>query len=608
MKNIALSALLAGAGLYSPVSPAVSLEEIVVTGTRTPMAANKLPASITVFTREDIEERQVNSLPELLEGVAGIDVTVSGGYGKVTGVRMRGAESDHVLVLIDGVRIGSATAGITAFEHLPPSQVERIEIVRGPRSSLWGSEALGGVIHIFTRKGSGDEPRYSLDLGGGSFETFEATGGVSGEHKAFNYSAAVSWFDTRGIDARQPVPGPFGFDQPDNDGYDNISVHFRGGYRFGEAGEIDAFILRTEGTTEFDGTFQNESDFVQQVTGGSLLLNPVDNWLLGLRLSEARDETENFTPSGDFASRFDTRSRQLSWQNDVSLLDDHRITFGMDYRDDKVYSSTEYDQSTRDNLGLFGQYSVNFHGHQFVASVRWDDDEAFGSEITGGVGWTHTWRDRLRLYASYGTAYKTPTFNDLFWPGFGNPDLGPETAASYEAGLEGRHARFRWGLRAYHTDTEDLVVFSSRRFIPENVNEAQVTGVEGEFSAQWGDWNAWLGIEYLDPEDKMSGNRLPLRVKKRLSFDLRRDIGRFSLGGSLLAEGDRFDDAAGYRARVGGFVTLDLSGEYHFNERITLRAKVANLLDKEYRTVDTYNSFDRNYFVSVHYRSQPGKR
>ena len=606
MKNVFVWALFAGAGLYGPVAGAVSFEEIVVTGTRTPMEADKLPAAVTVIDRQDIEALQVSSLPELLRGVAGVDVTVSGGYGKVTGIRMRGSESQQVLVLINGVRVGSASVGITAFQHLQPAMIERIEIVRGPRSSLWGSEALGGVIHIFTRKGSDEKPRISLDAGGGSYDTFEVTGGVSGKYRDFDYSAAVSWFDSRGIDARRPTPGPYGVDQPDNDGHDNISVQFRGGYNFGAMGRIEAFIMRAEGTTEYDGNFQDESDFLQQVVGGVLSFNPVEDWNTSIHLSEARDEEDNYTPAGDFTSRFDTRRRQLSWQNNISLFDTHLLTFGVDYREDRVGSSTDYARSNRHNTGLFGQYGANFHGHQLIASLRWDDDEVFGGETTGGVGWSYSWRDLLRLYVSYGTAYRTPTFNELFFPFFGNPNLGPETAESYEAGLEGQHERFGWSIRAYRTDAEDLIATVCDQFFncaPENINEAQVTGVEGELSVQWGGWLAMLGVEYLDPENEATGARLPRRVKQRLSFDLRRDIGRFTVGGRVLAEGNRFDNADN-SIKVDGFATIDLTGEYRFNERLTLRAKVANLLDKEYQTINTYDSFDRNFFLSLHYRSR----
>ena len=455
MKNLLIRALLVGAGLYGPVITAANYEEIIVTGTRTPIETGNVPAAVTVINRQDIDELQVNSVPELLRGVAGIDVTISGGYGKAAEVRMRGTGTNHVLVLIDGIRVGSATLGFAAFEHLPPALIERIEIVRGPRSSLWGSEALGGVIQIFTRQGSGEKPRLSLDVGGGSFDTFEVTGGVSGEYRDFDYSAAVSWFDSLGIDARQPTSGFFGVDQPDNDGYDNISMQFRGGYDFGATGRIEAFIMRSEGTTEYDGGFQDETDFLQQAAGGSLSFSPAESWNTSLRLSESRDEMDNFSPSGIFSSRFDTRLRQLSWQNDISLFDRHLLTFGVDFREDKVDSSADYARTHRDNIGIFGQYGLNFHGHQLIASVRWDDDEIFGSKTTGGAGWSYAWNDNLRLYASYGTAYRTPTFNELFFPYFGNPDLSPETAESWEAGLEGRYERFGWSIRAYRTDAED---------------------------------------------------------------------------------------------------------------------------------------------------------
>ena len=172
--------------------------------------------------------------------------------------------------------------------------------------------------------------------------------------------------------------------------------------------------------------------------------------------------------------------------------------------------------------------------------------------------------------------------------------------------MEGQHERFGWSIRAYRTDAQDLITTVCDQFFtcaPENVYEAQVTGVEGEFFVRWEGWNAMLAMEYLEPENETSGKRLPRRVKKRLSFDLRRDIGRFTIGARLLAEGDRFDNA-GNTVRVNGFTTIDLSGEYRFSERLTLRAKLANLLDKDYRTVNTYNSFDRNFFLSFHYRSR----
>ncbi len=618
MKTPVVFVLLACFGMANPVTRAAgwtaraeqaSPEEVVVTATRRPTAREKLPTSVSIIRREDIETLQVASLPQLLSGVAGVDVTTNGGYGKVTGVRVRGSETDHVLVLLDGVRIESATAGIAAFQYIPVSQIERIEIVRGPHSSIWGSEALGGVIHIFTRRGKGDTPLYVLDAGAGSYDTATVSAGISGAEESMNYSAAVSYFDSAGIDARQPTPGRFGVDQPDKDGYDNLSVHLRGGYAFGDGGELDAFMLHAEGDTEFDGSFTDKSEFVQQVVGGNLRLRPLDNWAMQLRLSQSQDKSDDFAADGAFRSRFNTQRRQLSWRHDVQLVAQHDVSFGVDYRNDEIDSNTAYTATSRDNLGLYGQYSGNYQGHQLIASVRRDDDQAFGSKITGSVGWRYRWQGGLRLYASYGTAYKTPTFNELFFPGCSNPGLQPETAASWEAGLAGgrQDGMIAWAVSAYRTTFEDLIVttFNPVDFscLLNNVGTASVSGIEAVLEANWQGWQVHLAAEYLEPEDEETGRRLPRRVKQQLTLDLKREFGALSLAGRVLAEGNRFDDTAN-SIRVGGFVTLDVLAEYRVNHRLSFSAKVANLLDKDYHTVATYNSFGRNFFVGLRYRSR----
>lgn len=602
MKNILFTALLVGACCCPLGAGAVAFEEVVVTGARFPVQAGRLPASVTVLDRADLEALQTRTLTEALGGVVGADMTAAGGYGALTGLSLRGTASDHVLTLVDGFRLGSATAGQTAFEHLPLSQVERIEIVRGPRAALWGADALGGVIHLFTRRGVGAEPRFRLDLGGGSYGTLDATAGVDGAYQDFDYSAAASYFDSRGIDARQPTPGPYGVDQPDRDGYNNISGRFRGGYQAGDAGRVEVFFLRAQGTSEYDGGFQDETDIVQQAAGGALSWRLPGNWRTQLRLGETRDETENFTPAGEFASRFDTRRRQLSWQNRVSWGADHALVFGVDHRRDKVVSSTQYARSAQNSTGLFAQYGLGVGGHHLLGAVRWDDDSAFGSKVTGGAGWSYVGIERMRWYVSYGAAYKTPSFNELFFPGFSNPDLGPEEAESWEIGLERQGNEVGWSVRAYHTRVRDLILSTAASdWIPYNIGKARITGIESEFTVGWRYWDLSLGIEYLDPKDRETGARLPRRSKRKMSFNLVRRLDRWSLGARLHAEGDRFDDAAN-QVEVAGFATVDLLGEYRINDQTTVRARLANLLDKDYQTVATYNSFDRNFFVSLHYQ------
>ena len=302
---------LAAAGLLLGAAPSLfandAVEPIVVTATRTARTVDETLASVTVITRQEIERQQASSVQDVLRGVPGLSIANNGGPGKATSVFLRGTESDHALVLIDGVKVGSATLGTTAFQHIPVEQIERIEIVRGPRSSLDGSEAIGGVIQIFPRKGGGPTRPY-LKFGGGSFRTYDAAAGVSGggRHGWFNLSA--SGITTDGFNACNGKPSPNGAGcfviEPDKDGYRNVSGSARAGYRFANGAEVEVNALRAEGENRFDGGFVNESRSVQQVVGSRLRFAPTAPWHVTLAAGQSRDESDNFK-DGIFKSRFD---------------------------------------------------------------------------------------------------------------------------------------------------------------------------------------------------------------------------------------------------------------------------------------------------------------
>ena len=578
--------------------------EVLVTATRTAVSAYRIPASSTTITRDDIEKLQVRTLPDLLKGTAGVDLTTNGGAGTVTSVFLRGTESDHVLVLIDGIRVGSSTLGTTAFEHLPIEQIERIEIVRGPRASQWGSEAIGGVIHIITRKGAPDSGHWAK-VGGGRYSTYTGSGGLGGEVRNTHYSVSGSLLETRGFDARQPVPGPFGFDQPDADGYDNTAFHARLGHVFEAGGALDAFALRASGTNEFDGSFEDQSDFVQQVLGVSASWRPAKFWRVQARAGESRDETENFTPEGEFSSRFDTRHRELLIQSDIEVVANQTLTVGIDHRRDRVRSTSVFSKRARGNTGLFGQYFAHYGPHQLLFSLRADDNDAFGDEITGGAGWTYLRENGGRTYLSYGSAFKTPSFNELFFPNFGNPNLDPETSESVELGIEGVVMDMAWSFRAYRTDIDALIITvldpATGNFFPDNVDKARIDGVELELAAGFGGWDVSVALSMLDPEDRETGKRLRRRAEETLRVDFARDWRRWSVGGRWLAQGERFEDAETLN-RLSGYATLDLFGEYRFSTNLSIRVRLENVFDKQYELVDTFNSTDRNVFVSLAYR------
>lgn len=585
--------------LHAQESLPENLPEMVVTATRSgEEAKNQLATAATIYTRADIERLQVRTLPELLRGTTGIDVVQNGGYGKSTGVFIRGTNADHILVLIDGIKMGSVTTGTAAFENIPMEQVERVEIIRGSQSSLYGSEAIGGVIQIFTRKGGDSEtPKFTLDAGGGSYYTHRTAGTASGKYKNAWYSVGASHLGSEGFSAKAKPA-----DQ-DKDGYQNTAVNARAGYKFDNHADVEASFMRAQGTNEFDGFGEDNSEFVNQVIALSGNLDVMKNWRSTLRLGQTNDESQNFTSAGKFTSLFDSTRWNASWLNQFNITDQHQLIVGSDYRFDEVNSTTIYQQKSRYDVGVFGELHSQFFTDHFVnASVRFDNNEAFGDYVTGSVGWRFNWQHGISVLANFGNAFKAPTFNQLYWPnsgfGGGNPNLLPEESKSYEAGLVGDHHWGQWELRAYHIDVDNLIA----SWPPQNIDKAQIEGIEAEIGTEIYGFRPKLTMNLLNPENKLTGQRLPRRADKTLAFDLSKSFADIDLGAAVIAQGNRFDDVAN-KTPVGGFVTVDLRSAYHFNRNWMLSAKLNNLLDKNYQTVNTYNSPDRNFFVSIHYNN-----
>ncbi|PKM37161.1 MAG: TonB-dependent receptor [Gammaproteobacteria bacterium HGW-Gammaproteobacteria-10] len=589
----------------APDETPLHLPEMLITATRSDSPKEHLATASTVYTREDIERLQVNTLPELLRGSTGLDITQQGGYGKNSSVFIRGTNSGHVLVLVDGIRFGSVTSGTSPFELLPIDQIERVEIIRGPQSSLWGAEALGGVIQIFTRKGAQKEkPTITIDAGGGSFNTAKASGTISGRYQNSWYTLGASHFNSQGFDARQPTTGFFGVDEPDKDGFYNTGLNARLGHRFDNNAEMEATYMRSEGRNDFDGT-PNKMEFVNQVIGLSGAIDVLDNWRSTLRLGQSRDDADNFSPDGSFFSRFDSTRWNASWVNAIQLSDDHQLTLGSDYRLDEADSTTDFTELSRYDVGVFGEWHGRFFdNHHLNGSIRWDENEAFGDFVTGSIGWRSNWDYGISTFANFGNGFKAPSFNQLYWPGFGNPNLMAEESKSVEVGLAGNHDWLQWEVRAYHTDLDNLIVYvfdpATFNLSAENIGKAQINGIEAEIGTQIFGWNAKLGMNLLRPVDRETNNRLPRRTDRMLSFDLSRSFGPVDVGAFLLAEGYRYDDAAS-TTKVGGYATVDLRSAYHINKNWTVSAQLNNLLDKQYQLVNTYNTADRNFFVSIRY-------
>jgi len=589
------------------------LDPVVVTATRTPERADRTLAAVSVVDRATIEKRQLRSVPDALRGLPGVTVSSSGG---VASVYLRGTNSDSVLVLVDGVKVGSATLGTTPWADLPIQQIERIEVVRGPRSSLYGSKAIGGVIQIFTRRGGGDlTPRVTVT--GGSFNTAAISGGLSGggEHAWFNLSGDFA--QTDGFNACYGQIAPFagcGVFEPDRDAATQLGGSARLGYRFSERAEIDLSYLGANTTADFDGTrfSGNRSRSAQQVYGARTRLVPFTPWVVTLAAGYSLDKyTADYSDAEVervAAGDFDTQRDSLTWQNDISILAGHLLSLGVDYQRDRIASSVTYAEDSRADTGVFGEYQGEWRSATMNLSLRQDDNEQFGSYTTGSAALGYRFAPALQASVSYGTAFKAPTFNELYYPFFGNPDLDPEESNSLELGFDGALPESwvdgRWALNLYHTELDQMIAFDAFTQGANNIAQAEIQGLELSANAAMLDWDLGFSLTLLDPRNRSAGqddgNLLPRRPQQQGQLDLDRRFARWSLGATLFAAGRSYDDLANVYT-LDPYTLLDLRAEYAFTPSLRLQGRLKNVFDQDYETAAFYNQPGRAFYLTLRY-------
>jgi len=579
----------------------LSLDNQVVTATRTGQSLGANLGAVTRLDQRAIQRLQPTDMLDLLRRTPALSIVNNGGAGKSSTFGIRGSSSDHVLVLIDGVRIGSVTSGSAALHNLPIEQIERIEIVRGPRSSLYGSEAIGGVIQVFTKRGTGGDPKPWMSLTAGSRNHHGGSAGVSGGIGQGWYSAAVTSLSTRGIDARP------GRGDPDNDGYRELSGNLRAGYRFDNGLELEGHALESHSHSDFDSGYKANNDSKLKTHGLNARFSPLEPWRVTLQAARSEDQNDTFNGS-TFNSRFDTRRDSLGWQNDIDLAPGHLLTLGFDHLTDEVSSSTNYSENRRTNKGYYAQYLGQRGVHEWQLSLRHDDNEQFGRYNTGSIAYGLSLTDNLQWVASYGTAFKAPTFNQLYYPGFGNPDIKEETSRNIETGLRGEHDWGNWVVNLFRNEVEDLISsvnLGGGIYLSENIDKAVIKGVEFEIASHWLGWDWSSNLTLQDPANRSSrpgqGDLLARRAEQMFNLDIDRRFGRIGVGAGLHAEGRRWDNAANSN-ELHGYNTVDLRAEYWFSHAWRLQARISNLFDTDYETAASYQQPGRAGYLTVRYQ------
>ncbi|MDN5484724.1 MAG: TonB-dependent receptor [Pseudomonas sp.] len=607
MKRLCLALLLLPCAdlLADTRDQALKLSDVVISANRQVQARNDSSAANTVFTRADIDRLQPTSVTDLLSRVPGVQVAPTGGRGSLPGIFIRGTKSAQSLVLVDGQRIANTTSGDSGLQYLNVDQIERVEVLRGSRSVIYGSDAIGGVIQVFTRRNAeqGLQPR--LKLGFGSNQTWERSLGLSGgdEHTRFNLGASLD--ETAGINASHasfPSDG-------DHDAYRNQSISLNLSHSFSDELEAGFNLLDNRGKSEYDNSYgrydgatgqslgqKPYTDYTVSSASGYLDAKLNDSWQSRLELghSENRD-TKRDTLSDDY-SAFNTYRDSVNWQNDLTLDEQNSLIVGGDWYEDRFHGSTTFTENSRWNRAAFVQH--RFHSQWFSTELglRRDQNQQFGGQNSWSGTLTLPVNPDNDLLLSYSEGFRAPTFNDLYYPDtqYSNPNLQPETSKSYELQWRSQLTdSTRLEASLYRTDLSDAIILDAGK--PQNVASARINGFEAALKQELFGWQGNLGLSLIDPRDRDSGHTLARRARRTVNLDLDRQFDQLGLGASWQAISSSYDDEAN-RNRLGGYALLGLRSSWALNREVSLSLKVDNVLDKSYaRAKYSYLGENQNY-------------
>ena len=520
---------------------------------------------------------------------------------------LRGATTNQVLVLLDGVRVASLTTGATQLDQLMLDQIDRVEVVRGNVSSLYGSGAMGGVIQVFTRQGRG-APQANIDAGLGGDGTNRLRGSFSGEHGDTRFSVNLSRFETDGFSALKTsvVPGA----NPDRDGYRNLSLSASLAHRFAPGHEAGLRLYSSDGRVEFDNAFALAATDRHRGTtsvGSSILyLNNqlAPRWLSKLALSEGRDRFDNYT-NDNVTSRTQTRNSQFSWQNDVLIAPEHTVTLGLESLRQAISSTTAYVRSGRDVDALLLGYVGRIGRHALQLNLRDEEYSDFGSSRTHFAGYGFDLTEQWRITASGSKAFRAPTFNELFFPGFGNVNLRPERSRSSELGVQYAAGPHLARAVAFRSRIIDLI----NPFPIVNVNEATIDGFE--FSYRGTIWGADVraGLTLQDPVQHNAAAtdiQLVRRSKAFGSLSVGKSFGSWQLSGELLGSTRRFDNHItafpAQRVELTRYEVVNLVAVYRFSEQTSVFTRLENAFDKNYELAHAFNTQGRKLSVGLRHQ------
>jgi vitamin B12 transporter len=581
---------------------APALDTVLVTATRTPQSARDVVSDTLSISAEEISRSGAGSITELLQRQRGIEVTRNGGPGTNSGVFLRGSNSNQVIVLVDGVRIGSATSGAAAWNAIPLPAVDHIEVVYGPLSTIYGADAIGGVVQIFTRKGQGS---LALDasLLAGSYGTRSGAASVSGSAGAFSYALAAGRERADGFSATLPASASY---NKDDDGYDRKHANGRLSWQVARGHELGVQFLHSDQEADYDSGATVRAWSTQKLdTVAVYSRNSITSaWQMTAQAAQSRDKSGSFATT---ASQIDTTQSQYSWQNDIALGTDS-LQLLAEYRKEEVSANTAALARERSTTSWAASYNMKRGSHLLAAAARNDDSSQYGSKSTGSLGYGYRITPALRVNASVGSSFRAPTFNELYYPGFGLPDNRPEQGRNREIGIHYEQGGTALGAVAYRNRLTDLLVNTTpcpvagfRSGCAYNVNRATLEGISLSARQQLGNaFTLSASADLQDPQDDNSGKQLVRRARRHGNVALEYTAGSLRGGAEWQVSSYRFDDTAN-KVRLGGYGLLNLYTAWDFAPSWSVTLRWNNAAGKRYELARNYGTAGSSVYAGLRY-------
>ena len=606
-----LATALVASLLHSPAfaqTAVKKLDQVVVTAARAPQLEQNVVGDITVINQQELAKAGQNSVVEILARQPGIEFYNSGGPQTASSVSIRGANPNQTLVLLNGMRINSSVNGGANWNAIDPASIERIEIIRGAASSLYGSDAIGGVINIITKGNNEDQAtQFYGSVGVGSHKTIKSNVGLDGATDGFSYRFNASYAKSNGFNATNENNAFSYYD--DKDGYhsnafsgtlayewaadQSVGVNAYNSYINGDfdAGEFD--WMGNDVRAAFTQTRQQSYDIYSKNRLTS-------NWLSTVSFGLSKEQSNTLV----FDNRFSTLQRQYSWQNDFSITDNQDLTLLAERLEERITHNINYDNTRRNTNAFAAIYRADFGPHNLQASVRNDNISGYGNRTTGGLGYDFAINELWTVGAAANTGFKAPSFSQLYYPGSSNPDLSPEKSKNIEASLGYADAQSEFKVTVYQNKISNLIVSSFETgFIPFNVEKATIRGVTVYGAHDFGDLNLWASADFANPRNDDSRKQLTRRAKQNLKAGAQYQWQDLGLGAEYQYVSKRFDDADNSdEKRLGSYSLVNLTASYAIHKNLDAHLRWNNVFDKNYHSAYGYNMQGSNVFLNFAWR------